>query len=63
MAVNLICKKPQLGFLAFRFCALQEMSMDIGMFSQTSEGNTEHLSLVHFSARSEILETLFADWL
>lgn len=44
-----------------QFCALQETS--IGMFSQTSDRNTERLSLVHFTARSEILETLIADWL
>lgn len=46
-----------------QFCALQETSMDVGTFSQTSARNTEHLSLVRFTARSEILETLVADWL
>ncbi|NXF43403.1 SH3K1 protein, partial [Oceanites oceanicus] len=38
-----------------------ETSMDVGMFSQTSERNTEHFSLVHFTAGSEILETLVSD--
>lgn len=32
--------------------------MDVGVFSEMPEGNTEHPSLVHFTARSGILENL-----